>query len=344
MAFVKGTIVFTDSGFKPIEDISGRDRVLTRNFLGEAQFIQPFAIKKKKYKGEVVELGGKTWSLRTTPDHLIPYDPDDKYKGYKFDNIPAKDITCHEDNRIYRKFKYITPEDYKKETVVIFNEFGKRWSYVYPLDWFVLCGFVLARGYLEPAGRRRALNIYIKDRTKDQEVAILSDILDRIGVTWKLYPVRSQNRWLLRVSPNNTLASRLSKRLGSVKRRKMYIADSMIYNSSRELAYTLIDTIKTLTSDQFSTNNEKLVDSLVLLGTLWGYSTTKRVKTPKGYVTDWGAVNKTVYSVDFKPLPTSYSPRYKNILDYDDYVYEIYLFDGQIYIKNETSPIWINPK
>ena len=40
MAFIEGTPIFTDSGFKNIEDIGGRDKVLVRNFLGDAEFMK----------------------------------------------------------------------------------------------------------------------------------------------------------------------------------------------------------------------------------------------------------------------------------------------------------------
>ena len=54
MAFPADTKVLTNRGWKKIEDVGGHDRVLTRNFLGDAQFTKPFAIKKKSYSGEII--------------------------------------------------------------------------------------------------------------------------------------------------------------------------------------------------------------------------------------------------------------------------------------------------
>lgn len=353
MAFIEGTPIFTDSGWKPIEEIAGHDRVLVRNFIGEAEFIQPFAVKKKKYNGKITKLGGKYWNITTTPDHIIAYDRDDKVRGRNFLYKKAKDVVCNPDNRIYRKFKYITPNDYKKENIVIYNQFGKSWITISNQDWFVLCAFVLLRGYLEPAGRRRSLNIYLNREKRADELVLLADILGRIGVTWTLIESKTDDRWLVRISPHNTLASKLSKRLGSLKRKKMYIPDIMIYNSSKELTNvfikTLIDLSKkpdTVVRDtyQFTNNNKRLIDTIALMGTLSGYSMTTKLQIPKGTDQGRGALSKDIYRLFITNLSDSYSPTKKSEEDYKGYVYEMYLFDGQIYVKESTAPIWVNPK
>ena len=353
MAFTEGTQILTDGGWKNIEDIAGRDRVLVRNFLGEGQFIQPFALKKKKYSGDITEIGGKYWNITTTPEHIIAYDRADRPTGDNFVYEPAKDVIPNPDNRIYRKFKYHTPEDYKKENIVIYNEFGKSWVNISNQDWFVLVGYVLCRGYLEPAGRKKALNIYLDRDKREDELVLLADILDRIGVKWSLIPSRTQDRWLIRVNPQNTLASKLIKRLGSKKRKKMYLSDKIIYNASKDEAKLLIETIVSAskrsetergTVYQFHTNNERLVSTLSLLGTLNGYSMTSNIMAKKGTDTGKGTLSKDVFKLIIKPLPQTYSPTYTKTHDYNGSVYEIYLLDGQVYVKNEIAPVWVNPK
>lgn len=352
MAFIKGTNIFTNSGWKPIETISGNDNVLVRNFLGDAEFIQPFALKKRQYNGEIYEIGGRNWSFSVTPDHIVVYDRDDKVRGRNFVYEKAKDLEINADNRIYRKFKYITPEDYKKENIVIYDDFGKRWVTISNLDWFVLCGYVLLRGYLEPAGRRRALNIYLDRQKREDELVVLADILDRIGVVWNLIESRTDDRWILRVNPHNTLSSKLAARLGSLKRKKMFIPDKMIYNSSKELASTLIETIINVSkrpetssdSYQFTSNNVKLIDSLEMLCTLWGYSVSRKISAHKGQDVGRGKLKKDVYNLVITSLPQSYSPTHINKKQYNDYVYELNLFDGQVYVKDGTAPVWIDPK
>lgn len=353
MAFIKGTQVFTDSGWKNIEDIAGRDRVLVRNFIGEAEFIQPFALKKKKYNGKITELGGKYWNITVTPEHIIVYDRDDVPTGKNITYKPAKDVIPNPDNRIYRKFRYLVPEDYKKEAITVHDDFGERRLTISNHDWFTLVAYVLCRGYLEKTGRKYALNIYLDRDKRDDEIVLLADILDRIGVTWSLIPSNTDNRSLIRVNANNNLSRKLITRLGSRKRKNMYLPDTMIYKSSKELADTLIQTIISVskrvdteiaTSYQFHTNNERLVDSLAMLGTLWGYGMNKRVSAKKGTDTGKGTLTKDVINLTINSLPSTYSPTYKKTHDYNDNVYEIYLFDGQVYVKNGSVPVWVNPK
>lgn len=326
MAFIEGTRIFTDSGFKPIEDIAGHDRVLVRNFLGESQFTQPFAIKKSQYSGEITELAGKNWRITTTPNHIIVYDRDDG----KFRYTPAKDVDVNPKNRIYRKFKYYSEEEYKRENIVVHTEFGKVWKTISNEDWYILCAFVLDRGYLEPTGRNFALNIYLKRASRDAELRLLADIFDRMSVTWSVFEDRTNDRWIVRVNNKNTLATKLKARLGSKKRRKMYLPDKMIYSSSHDLVKLFLDQLFT-ENNTYSTINFKLVQSIELLCTLWGYSTVRRC-------------TNGVYKLELYDLPRTYSPTSKNTLSYDGNVYEIKLFDGQVYVKNGTAPVWVNPE
>lgn len=354
MAFIEGTQVFTNSGFKPIEDISGHDKVLVRNFLGDAEFIQPFALKKRQYDGEMVQIGAKNWSFTVTPDHIVVYDRDDMPIGDNFTYQPAKDVELHKNNRIYRKFKYLAPEDYKPETIVAKDEFGKRWLSIPNRDWYVLVAYVLCRGYFEKSSSRKyALNIFLNKNNREEELSELQDILDRLNIPWSLIPSYTDDRWFIRIPAKSSLYSRIITRLGSRKRKEMFLADKLIYNSSKELATLLIDTIIKLSKKpetevgdhyQFTTNNEKLVQSLVLLGTLWGYAMSPTILAKKGESPMGGTLTKDVYSLRISNVPQTYSPTNKNSLDYKGYVYEIDLFDGQVYVKEKGNPVWINPK
>lgn len=354
MAFIKGTQIFTDSGFKNVEDIAGKDRVLVRNFLGDAEFIQPFALKKSQYDGEIVKIGARNWSFSVTPDHTVVYDRDDFPVGNNVTYTPAKDVEIHKNNRIYRKFKYLPPEDYKQETIVIHDEFGKRWVGIPNRDWYILIAYVLCRGYFEKGGPRKfALNIHLNRETRESELSELQDILDRLNVTWSLIPSYTDDRWFIRVSAKNTLASRIIKRVGSRKRKEMFLADKLIYNSSKELSTLLIDTIiklskrpETEVSDsyQFKSNNEKLIESLVLLGTMSGYAMNSSILAKKGESPMGGTLTKDVYNLRIGTANQTFSPTLKEVTNYSGSVYEIDLFDGQVYVKEKRSPVWINPK
>lgn len=352
MAFVAGTPILTDSGYKNIEDISGRDKVLVRNFLGDAEFIQPFALKKRQYDGKILQIGAKTWSFSVTPEHMVAYERLSYSPSDNFFHEPAKKISIDKNNRILRQFKYLPAEDYKNETVVIHTEFGKKWSYVQPHDWFVLVGYVLCRGYLDESGpRKKALTIYLDKNKREQEVILLGDILDRIGVEWSLIPSYTDDRWMIRVKSNNTLANRIETRLGSSKRKDMYLPDKMVYNASKTLVEALVSTLKSITRKpdtksvyKYTTNNEKLLNSLSMMCTLWGYGNAVSVIAKKGVDNGRGALRKDVLQLEFWDVVKSYTPTFINELDYSGKVYEIDLFDGQVYVKEGSQPVWIDPK
>lgn len=354
MAFVEGTKIFTNSGWKNIEDISGQDKVLVRNFIGDAEFIQPFALKKSHYNGEIIKIGAKNWSFSVTPEHTVVYDRDDVPVGNNFVYVPAKDVEINPDNRVYRKFRYVSSDDYKQETITIQDDFGKRWVGIPNQDWFVLSAYVLCRGYLEKTSKRKyALNIFLNKDKREEEIAQLQDILDRLNITWSLIPSYTDDRWFIRVSPHNTLASRLITRLGSRKRKEMFLTNKMIYNTTRDLATLLIDTIIKLSKKpetersevyQFTTNNEKLVESLSLLGTLWGYSMNSSILAKKGESRLGGTLSKDVYNLRINNISQTYSPTLIENNKYDGDVYEIDLFDGQVYVREESTPVWVEPK
>lgn len=353
MAFIEGSKIFTDSGWKSVETIAGRDKVLVRNFLGDAEFIQPFALKKKYHKGQITKIGGKTWSFSVTPDHIVVYDRKTGSGRSKFRYEKAKDLKIDKNYRIYRKFKYLAAEEYKKENVVFKTPFGKKWVNISNQDWYVLVAYVLCRAYMRPEYKKHVLNIRLDRQKVEKEVRLLGDILDRIGAEWSFIPTYVNDTSLIRVSAKTPLAKRLITRLGSADRREMYLPDSMIYKATRELATTLIETVIDLSKRpttergdfyQFTSNNEKLIHSLEMLGTVWGYGMTIQVMEKKGIDYGRGVLRKDVLKLNIRNLPESYSPRYVKNVDYEGSVYEIDLFDGQVYVKEGTAPVWVNPK
>lgn len=352
MAFIEGTQIFTDSGFKKIEDIGGHDKVLVRNFIGDAELIQPFALKRTQYTGEVIKIGAKDWSFTTTPDHLVVYD-DDKYaQGVNFKKEPAKSIVSSKNKRIYRKFKYIFSDDPKKETIRVRDEFGTRTVSISPQDWYKLIGYVLMRGFIRMKPGKPMLFLFLEEDRLEEEVTIIGDILDRLTVSWHVQ-YSSKTRPKIVVSSKNTLVARLVTRLGSNKRKSMHLPDKMLYSSSKELTAVLIDTIidASIKPDtergnvyQIATTNTKLIDSLTVLGTLGGYSIRSVLRNRAGEQTPHGITKKDGYIIQISAPIDTYQPKYVKKLQYSGSVYEIDLFDGQVYAREGSKPVWVNPK
>lgn len=330
--FVADTQIFTDSGWKDIKNIAGKDRVLVRNFLGDAEFITPFALKKKKYNGDVIKIGAKNWSFTVTPDHVIVYETDD---SGKFRKVPAEELVLTNHNRIHRKFKYFFSEEPTKENVKVHDEFGTRNLRIDDRDWYVLVGYVLSRGFIDTKHGRPMLHIFLDEDKMEEQLNMLQDILDRIGLPYHVQ-YSEKTRPKVVVSSQNTIASRLITRLGSSTRKEMHLPDKIIYQSTKDLAKLLIQTI--VSGSQLVTTNKRLLDDLMLLGTLNGLGMTISTLEPKQWT------DKNSYILNIYGISDTYSPKFKEKALYSGYVYEIMLFDGQVYVKEDGMPIWTNPK
>lgn len=352
MAFIEGTEIFTNSGWKNIEDVSGHDKVLIRNFIGDAEFTQPYALKKKQYTGQVVKIGARNWSFSVTPDHSVIFDRDIGANGKKFQSTLAGKMVARPHYRIYRKFRYMFAEEPKKEVIIVRDDFGKRHVTIPEHDWYKLVGYVLCRGFIRMKPGKPMLHIFLDEDRVEDETKILGDIFDRLGISWHVQ-YSEKTRPKLVVSSRNTLARRLITRLGSSKRKEMYLPDAMVYNSSKELSKLLIETvieasIKSTTKRgnfyQLVTTNLKFIETISLLGTLAGYSMRSSVLFPAGQKTPHGETKKTSYVLFIANPVDTYAPRYVKRRDYQGPVYEIDLFEGQVYVKEGTMPVWVDPK
>ena len=350
MAFVEGTKIFTDSGFKSIEDISGRDKVLVRNFIGDAEFIQPFALKKSYYNGEMIKVGGANWNFICTPDHVVVYNSGEysEVPNYRF--VPAGELKATKNDRIQRKFRYMIPDDQPREVIKVRDDFGTRHVTLDHEDWYILMGYMLTRGFIRQDGRKYTVFMYTRDGRIDEDIKILGGILDKYGIGWSLlYSAQP----MLKISSRNTIASRLITRLGSKRRKEMFLPDRIIFKSTREQIRTLIETIisnsigentKRGSSYTLSTTNKALIDSLTVLGTVGGYSMSATLKAKAGTRTNFGKTKKDSYNLKISRGHDTYSVGYSKKIDYSGPVYEINLFDGQVYVKGGSMPVWVNPK
>lgn len=345
--FVAGQQIFTNSGWKNVEDISGTDKVLNRNFISNAEFIQPFALHKSQYDGEVIELGGRNWSATTTPDHNIAYE---KFNG-KFVKTPAVDFEAKKSNKIHRSFRYMFSDDPHKEFVKITDEFGSRNSTIQHEDWYVLVAYMLTKGYIKTGYGRPMVHFYLDEYDVERQLALLGDILDRIGIPFHLQ-YTEKTRAKLVVSSKNTLAYRFKTRLGSFKRREMSLPDKMIYQSNKALANLFIETFMDASTSYnnnrdkytYKTTNKALLDSISLFGTLHGYGVGYVLQSPKGSMIGENVTKSDSYVLFIHNPVKTHTATYKKTKPYQGAVYSLDLFEGQVYIREKGMPVWIDPK
>lgn len=331
MAFIAGTSVLTNNGWKNIEDISGHDKVLVRNFLGEAEFIQPFALKKKQYDGEIISIGNVHSKISVTYNHKILYE---QYGVSK--TVDASEFIIKIDNRLLRKFRY-NPEDRTSEKINIKNDNATRTVHISAEHWYVILVYTLFKGYISK-DKRPTLKYLLQNQ---EQVDILTNIFDLYGINWN----RTSNfigSPIITVNRNSNLTQKLKNNLGSRARRSMKIPKKIIYGSNKYLTRIFVDTIKLLTGKKyknchkFRTINIKLAEDLKMLCMFGGYE-VKYYNSP-------GFNNSASNIVVISENPDMLSVSYKESKNYSGSVYEIDLFDGQIYIKNGSAPVWMNPK
>lgn len=339
MAFPAETNVLTTKGWKKIADIGGHDRVLTRNFLGDAQFAKPFAIKKKDYSGEIISGGSYKYQFKVTPNHEIVYT--DKHGNVISTN--AEDVPAKRDNKLKHKSRY-SPDGYLTPQKIKYE--GRGYT-IDNLDWYRLVGFVLRRGGMD--GKRTRLTLALDKDSVKKDMDLICPVLDRMNLKWTFTEPN-----LIVISQKYNIAYKLSLVLGSKTRKKMYVPDKMIYNSSVEEGRALIEMfIRTSrrdgesvdTTTQFATSNTKLIDSLEILGLLCGYTISKIVAKPAGTKVPKGVTKRDSYAVYVRRSVNEISIIRKDKIDYSGKVYEIDMFEDQLLMKEDGSlPIWMKPK
>lgn len=338
MAFITGTKVLTTNGWKNIEDIGGKDRLLIRNFLGDAQFSQPFAVKKKNYSGKIIAGGCKSYQFKVTPGHEIVY----TNKNDTILRTTAEKVPTRRENSLKHRSRYST-DGYLKQQKIRNGDFDHP---VDTLDWYMLVGYVLRKGLIETNRERLILSTDRKNPKKDMD--LICPVLDRMGLVW------NYTEPFIVVSRKSNVANKLALMLGSRARKKMYIPNKMIYNSTIEQGSALIETfIKASREDgsgvdgtvQFSTTNIKFLKSLEILGLLSGYTVSSILAKPAGTKVPAGQTKKDSYAVYVRKSVNEVSIIWKKKEDYDGKVYEIDIFEDQLLIKGEGSlPIWMKPK
>lgn len=327
MSLLENTKVFTDSGWKNIQDVSGHDRLLVRNFLGNAEFVQPYAIKKKQYDGNIISLLNKYFSMSFTPNHIITYISNNKeYSSSVEEASKLYKI------RFYRKFGY-SSSDTRYESLN--RKKSNRREKIKQEDWHVIILYTILRGYISKD--KSPMLKYVLYR--DDQVNILTNILKKYGITWGI----TYNHFgakVVTVNRDTGLATKLKTYLGGRARRDMKIPISMVFKSNKTLSLLMINTLKTLVGRSnknvhtFKTVHKNLVDSLELIGIFGGF-TVRHFHTV-------GVMDS--YIVTIAPVAKLCSPSSLKESNYSGYVYEFDLFDGLIFVKKEGDPIWVNPK
>ena len=339
MAFPAETNVLTNKGWKKIEDIGGHDRVLTRNFLGDAQFTKPFAIKKRDYSGEIISGGSYKYEFKVTPEHQVVY----TNKNGNVIATTAGKVPPKKENKLKHRSRY-SPDSYLVNQKVKYKD---RAYSIDTLDWYKLVGFVLRRGGIDKNRDRLTLALDKSNVKKDMD--LICPVLDRMNLKWSFTEPN-----LIVISQKYNIAYKLSLILGSKTRKQMYIPDKMIYNGTIEESRALIEMfIRTSRQDgegvgkttQFSTSNTKLIDSLEILGLLCGYTISKILAKPAGTKLRAGVTKRDSYAVYVRESVYEVSILRKDKSDYSGKVYEIDMFEDQLLIKEDNSlPIWMKPK
>lgn len=339
MAFPAETKVLTNKGWKPIGDIAGHDRVLVRNFLGDAQFTQPFAVRRREYDGKMISGGSSSYQFRVTPEHSVVYTD----KGDNIIQTTAEEVPAKRENRLKHRSRYSTDNYLPSQKIKIQN-----YEYtVDTLDWYKLCGFVLRRGGMDKG--RNGLVLSLDRGNPQKDFDLITPILNNLQLKWTFVAPN-----IITISQKYNIASKIALMLGSKRRKEMFLPDRMIYSASIEQGRELIEMfIRASRRDgqgvnntvQFSTTNLKLIESLEILGLLCGYTISSIVARKAGTKVPAGETKRDSYAVYVRKSVNEVSIVRKTESDYSGKVYEIDMFEDQLLIKEGDSlPLWMKPK
>jgi hypothetical protein len=336
MAFTSETKIFTSNGWDYISNLRGHDRVLVRNFLGDAEFIQPFALKKRDYSGEIVTFGGKDWALSVTPDHKIVYNSQPNKIGQAPSNVTAKDVVPNHYGLMYRSFRY--NQEIKKTEILRIKNFGATRSVSISIeDWYTIICYTMLFSYTQIRKRHRPTIQYIADEDK---LLKLTAIFDSIGLRWS-WNTKKVGAPQISLNQDSNLVSKLKLFTSSYRRRDMHWRDKAVYGASRGLIRHFIDTLIALDTKpiverpgqfSFSTINEKFMKNLEILCLLGGYGFTYGNE-------GWGLRARIITD----PMK-SWRVNFVEKKTYLGYIYELDLFEGLVYVTERSFPVWMSPK
>lgn len=328
MAFAAETKILTSTGWKLVCDLSGRDRVLVRNFLGDAEFVQPYALRKSQYEGEMISFGNKDWGVTVTPDHKAIYH--EPHKIGMLPAIPASEIVPNDGKIFFRRFRY---NKYAKDHEKI--KLDNRIVYISMEDWYTILAYTVLFAFIEK--RKNGYLYYIAESDK---LARLTHIFGQIGIQWKL-GVKQKGNPTIFIKNESNLTSKLKLFLKARARRDMSVPDKAIYGASPALLRHFIDELIQLSGSpvkertgqhMLTLTNQKLVKNIEMMCLLGGYG--------------FSSVDRGVRGVRIRIITKPSSSW--NIRDikkelYLGPVYSLDLFDGLVYVTEKSFPVWMSP-
>lgn len=338
MAFIEGTQLLTTKGWKDIDEVCGSEKVLIRNFLGDAKFETPFAIRKSHYNGNVIRSGSGKCCIAVTEDHKVFYT--NKYGTGKKDT--ASEAFGKNGVFIQHKSRY-SPDEYLPRRVIRFDE---RQVTVDTLSWYTFIGFVLRRSQITKDGMRLILTL--DKNALEKDLSLICPILKKMRLKWNLV---KPNRIV--ISQRHNIGRVLARLLGSRKRRDMSIPYKLMVDASIADARALIETFaqaskrssrERMEGFQFVCSNKSLIDSLEVLGILCGYTTVSRMLKPAGTKIPAGETKRDSYTVSISPSTPNIPVTEREDYKYNGNVYDVDIFQTQLMVKEPGMlPVWMSP-
>lgn len=348
MAFLEGTELFTYGGFKKVEDITGEDRLLVRNFIGDTEFTRPMKIRKLRYSGDVVSLGSKSWQLKLTPDTKIDYA---LRKGFMLTSEPrtckAGEYDASQESGLYRTFKYYPKMTTVRESLTRNVEDKRVIERIQIDDWIRIAALIVARGKIIKNGKRAKVSIALDKADWRYELMYLLPFMSRLneGVVVEAFE-RAPGFVTLQESSDLTrkLAATFKPVGNSVR-----IPNRMIYDyplpESRKLFRYMMDPFEKKPDRGFIySHNAGTTSDIEALAATTGntvkvYQLTEAGREYRGVVEKEDSWLLHSYSLPFIHAVTE-----KSVEHYDGYVYEFDFYAGDVYARAEGALLWIYPK
>ncbi len=298
VCYIKGTEILTNSGFKPVEEITLDDNVLTYNKEKNYLEYQPSNIVQYEYNGEVICSNHSNIQFSVTPDHRM-FAAIGENRDYHF--IPANELVSSNKNkkrfRIPKYFKDASINNNNDYTPILLTEKeirnGARPSTTGSLcvtlndDWLIILSSYIAEGH-SYHGEKYGSGSYIQI-TQTENTELFNAVLKSLNNLNINYRIEEDKRkpYIKWIRFGNQLYVKMFEELCGQYSKNKHLPDWFRFLSKRQMQIILKylylgdGNHNTTKNERYLSISKRLLDEVQELWILVGKNATVHYDTEK---------------------------------------------------------------
>lgn len=340
--FDKETRVLTEDGWKYFEDVTKEDKFFSRNpETNEIELVKPIKLVKYKHNDKMIHFKGeRTINLKVTPDHDIPYISDWNYRRNGIRKLSWKKA------RELKKYERLPTgggdwEGNDSDTLKIGNE-------IYDTDTIAkFIGWYIAEGWTSKAGNFYNINICQSRLQNPGYCKEIENILNKLEMDWSYREPKSTytftdsnlGRFLYKNTGHKAIEKRIPeifKKLSPKYLNKILDAFRKGDGHKRKRSYEIV----------YYTSSKNLVSDLSELILKCNRRPSIKRRNDKGRKftirnKEYETKHNGYIIRDCKRIYSVMKGKSKEIVDYDDFVYDVTLPKYHtLFVERNGKTIW----